>query len=39
VEPPEAAEIAKLYTMVAPNYTALIESYQKAQDVIKQENK
>jgi nicotinamidase-related amidase len=36
---PEAAEIAKLYTMVAPNYTALIESYQKAQDVIKQENK
>ena len=36
---PEAAEIAKLYTMVAPNYAALIESYQKAQDVIKQENK
>ena len=36
---PEAAEIAKLYTMVAPNYTALIESYQKAQDVIQQENK
>ena len=36
---PEAAEIAKLYTMVAPNYTALIESYQKAQDVIKPENK
>ena len=36
---PEAAEIAKLHTMVAPNYTALIESYQKAQDVIKQENK
>ena len=34
---PEAAEIAKLYTMVAPNYTALIESYQKAQDVIKQQ--
>jgi nicotinamidase-related amidase len=33
---PEAAEIAKLYTMVAPNYQALIESYQKAQDVIKQ---
>ena len=32
---PEAAEIAKLYTMVAPNYAALIESYQKAQDVIK----
>ena len=36
---PEAAEIAKLYTMVAPNYTALIESYEKAQDVIKPENK
>jgi nicotinamidase-related amidase len=33
---PEAAEIAKLYTMVAPNYQALIESYQKAQGVIKQ---
>src|ERR671918_1552805 len=33
---PEAAEIARLYTMVAPNYQALIESYQKAQDVIKQ---
>ena len=36
---PEAAEIAKLYTMVAPNYAALMESYQKAQDVIKQQNK
>ena len=36
---PEAAEIAKLYTMVAPNYAAVIESYQKAQDVIKQQNK
>jgi nicotinamidase-related amidase len=33
---PEAAEIAKLYTIVAPNYTALIESYQKAQDAIRQ---
>lgn len=32
---PEAAEIAKLYTMVAPNYAALIESYQKAQEVVK----
>ena len=28
---PEAAEIAKLYTMVAPNYAAVMESYQKAQ--------
>jgi nicotinamidase-related amidase len=33
---PEAAELAKLYTMVAPNYAALIESYQKAQNVIMQ---
>ena len=32
---PDAADIAKLYTMVAPNYAALIESYEKAQDVIK----
>jgi nicotinamidase-related amidase len=31
---PEAAEIAKLYTMVAPNYAALIESYQRAQKVV-----
>src|SRR5262245_3302466 len=36
---PEAAELAKLYTMVAPNYAALIESYQRAQDVIKQQKK
>jgi nicotinamidase-related amidase len=36
---PEAAELAKLYTMVAPNYAALMESYQKAQDVIKQQKK
>ena len=33
------AELAKLYTMVAPNYQALIESYQKAQDVITQQKK
>ncbi len=33
---PEAAELAKLYTIVAPNYAAVIESYQKAQEVIKQ---
>jgi nicotinamidase-related amidase len=33
---PEAAELAKLYALVAPNYAAVIESYQKAQDVIKQ---
>src|SRR5262249_38366404 len=30
---PEAAELAKLYTIVAPNYAAVMESYQKAQEV------
>jgi nicotinamidase-related amidase len=34
---PEAAELAKLYGLVAPNYAAVVESYQKAQDVIKQQ--
>src|SRR5829696_6530024 len=33
---PEAAELAKLYALVAPNYSAVIESYEKAQDVAKQ---
>jgi nicotinamidase-related amidase len=33
---PEAAELAKLYGAVAPNYLAVAESYQKAQDVAKQ---
>jgi len=33
---PEAAELAKLYALVAPNYGAVIESYQKAQEVAKQ---
>jgi nicotinamidase-related amidase len=33
---PDAAEYAELYTMVAPNFRAVMESYQKAQDVIKQ---
>ena len=32
---PEAAELAQLYTMVAPNYRAVMESYQKAQEVSK----
>jgi nicotinamidase-related amidase len=36
---PEAAELAKLYGLVAPNYAAVVESYQKAQDVIKQQKK
>jgi hypothetical protein len=30
---PEAGELAKLYGLVAPNYAAVMESYQKAQDV------
>lgn len=29
---PEAAELAKLYGLVAPNYAAVAESYQKAQE-------
>lgn len=29
---PEAAELAKLYMLVAPNYGAVFESYQKAQE-------
>jgi nicotinamidase-related amidase len=33
---PEAAELAKLYALVAPNFTAVIESYNKAQAVAKQ---
>lgn len=33
---PEAAELAKLYGLVAPNYAAVAESYQKAQEVAKQ---
>ncbi|WP_079989356.1 isochorismatase family protein [Candidatus Protochlamydia phocaeensis] len=33
---PDANDYAKLYTMVAPNYGALIESYQKAQEVVTQ---
>jgi hypothetical protein len=33
----EAAELAKLYAMVAPNYAAVMESYQKAQNAIKQD--
>ena len=33
---PEAGELAKLYGLAAPNYAAVIESYQKAQEVAKQ---
>jgi nicotinamidase-related amidase len=32
---PEAAELAKLYALVAPNYAAVIESYLKALEVAK----
>ena len=32
---PEAAELAKLYGLVAPNYAAVAESHAKAQDVAK----
>jgi hypothetical protein len=32
---PEAAEIAQLYTMVAPIYRAVMESYQRAQQPAK----
>jgi len=32
---PEAAEIAKVYTIVSPNYGAVMESFQKAQEVVK----
>jgi nicotinamidase-related amidase len=33
---PEAAELLKLYGLVSPNYAAVIESYEKAQQVMKQ---
>lgn len=36
---PEAAELAKLYSLVAPNYAAVVESYQKARDGIQQQRK
>jgi nicotinamidase-related amidase len=32
---PEAPELAKLYGLASPNYAAVMESYQKAQEVIK----
>jgi nicotinamidase-related amidase len=35
---PEAAELAKLYALVAPNYAAVIESHQKAQEAAKQQH-
>jgi nicotinamidase-related amidase len=34
--PPEAAELAKLYGLAAPNYAAVAESYEKALDVAQQ---
>ena len=33
---PDAGEIAKLYGLVSPNYTAVAESYGKAQEVARQ---
>jgi nicotinamidase-related amidase len=33
---PEAAELAKLYGLVSPNYAVVMESYQKAQQVVRQ---
>jgi nicotinamidase-related amidase len=33
---PEAAELAKLYALVAPNFAGVIESYEKAQEVARQ---
>jgi len=33
---PDAAQIAQLYTMVAPNYAAVMESYGKAQEVARE---
>jgi nicotinamidase-related amidase len=35
----DAAEIAQLYTIVAPNYAAVMESYNRAQDVALHPNK
>ena len=34
---PDAAELAKLYALVAPNYAAVAESYHEAQEVAKQQ--
>jgi hypothetical protein len=31
----DAAQLAELYTMVSPNYRAVMESYRKAQEVTK----
>jgi nicotinamidase-related amidase len=36
---PDAAQVAELYTMVSPNYRAVMESYQKAQDVARESQK
>lgn len=36
---PDALELADLYTMVSPNYRAVMESFQKAQEVAKQGQK
>jgi hypothetical protein len=39
MERPDAADFAALYGASHPNYQAVMESYQKAQDVLKREKK
>jgi hypothetical protein len=36
---PDAAEFGALYGAYAPNYQAVVESYQKAQEALKREKK
>ncbi len=36
---PNALEFAELYTLFAPNYRAVMESFQRAQEVLKREKK
>ncbi len=36
---PDAAQLAELYFMVSPNYRAVMESYNKAQEVARQQKK
>ena len=36
---PDAADFGVLYSAYAPNYQAVVESYQKAQEVLKREKK
>ena len=36
---PDAAQLADLYCMVSPNYRAVMESYDKAQEIARQQKK